>query len=177
MLKARDVIQEQENQRERRMSAMRPVLAQIYAQIKKQAIHASDAPYLVFEIPKFVFGYPLFKLAEARDYLLETLTQSGFSVWPVNNDYLLIMWAKQQMNRAPFEAFVVDNPQLFEVLSTPAVMEAAETPAAALGALNALRGNVEGALNAVRTTLRTSQPPLDKDVVVRMERLLQDSLT
>lgn len=99
MLKARDVIQEQENQRERRMSAMRPVLAQIYAQIKKQAIHASDAPYLVFEIPKFVFGYPLFKLAEAREYLLETLTQSGFSVWPVNNDYLLIMWAKQQMNR------------------------------------------------------------------------------
>jgi hypothetical protein len=99
MLKARDVIQEQENQRERRMSAMRPVLAQIYAQIKKQAIHASDAPYIVFEIPKFVFGYPLFKLAEAREYLLETLTQSGFSVWPVNNEYLLIMWAKQQMNR------------------------------------------------------------------------------
>ena len=42
--------------------------------------------------------------------------------------------------------------------------------------LAALRGHVEGALNAVRTTLRTSQPPLDKDVVVRMERLLQDSL-
>jgi len=99
MLKARDVLQEQENQRERRMSAMRPVLAQIYAQIKRQAIHSSDAPYLVFEIPKFVFGYPLFKLTEARDYLLETLTQSGFGVWPVNNDYLLITWVKQQMNR------------------------------------------------------------------------------
>jgi tetratricopeptide (TPR) repeat protein len=51
------------------MSAMRPVLAQIYAQIKKQAIHSPDAPYLVFEVPKFVFGYPLFKLTEARELL------------------------------------------------------------------------------------------------------------
>ena len=81
------------------MSAMRPVLAQIYAQIKKQAIHSPDAPYIVFEIPKFVFGYPLFKLTEAREYLLSTLGESGFGVWPVNNDYLLITWAKQQMNR------------------------------------------------------------------------------
>jgi hypothetical protein len=96
------------------MSAMRPVLAQIYAQIKKQAIHASDAPYLVFEIPKFVFGYPLFKLAEARDYLLETLTQSGFSVWPVNNDYLLIMWAKQQMNRGRPSLLTNYRPQVYD---------------------------------------------------------------
>ena len=85
MLKARDVWQEQENQRERRMSAMRPVLSQIYAQIKKQAIHAVDAPYTV--------------LSEARDYLIGVLSESGFSVWPVNNDYLLISWTKQQMNR------------------------------------------------------------------------------
>ena len=93
---------------------MRPVLAQIYAQIKKQAIHASDAPYLVFEIPKFVFGYPLFKLTEAREYLLETLTQSGFSVWPVNNDYLLIMWAKQQMNRGRPSLLTNYRPQVYD---------------------------------------------------------------
>jgi hypothetical protein len=99
MLKARDVWQEQENQRERRMAAMRPVLAQIYAQIKKQAIHNVDAPYTVFEIPKFVFGYPLFKMTEAREYLIGVLSESGFNVWPVNNDYLLISWTKQQMNR------------------------------------------------------------------------------
>jgi hypothetical protein len=114
MLKARDVIQEQENQRERRMSAMRPVLAQIYAQIKKQAIHSPDAPYIVFEIPKFVFGYPLFKLTEAREYLLETLSQSGFGVWPVNNDYLLITWAKQQMNRGRPSLLTNYRPQVYD---------------------------------------------------------------
>ena len=114
MLKARDVIQEQENQRERRMSAMRPVLAQIYAQIKKQAIHASDASYIVFEIPKFVFGYPLFKLSEAREYLLTTLSESGFSVWPVNNDYLLISWSKQQMNRGRPSLLTNYRPQVYD---------------------------------------------------------------
>lgn len=114
MLKARDVLQEQENQRERRMSAMRPVLAQIYAQIKKQAIHASDAPYIVFEIPKFVFGYPLFKLTEAREYLLATLSESGFAVWPVNNDYILITWAKQQMNRGRPSLLTNYRPQVYD---------------------------------------------------------------
>ena len=114
MLKARDVIQEQENQRERRMSAMRPVLAQIYAQIKKQAIHSPDAPYLVFEVPKFVFGYPLFKLTEAREFLLTTLTESGFNVWPVNNDYLLISWSKQQMNRGRPSLLTNYRPQVYD---------------------------------------------------------------
>ena len=114
MLKARDVLQEQENQRERRMSAMRPVLAQIYSQIKRQAIHSSDASYIVFEIPKFVFGYPLFKLSEAREYLLETLSQSGFGVWPVNNDYLLISWTKQQMNRGRPSLLTNYRPQVYD---------------------------------------------------------------
>ena len=80
MLKANEVLEEQENRRERRMAAMRPVLAQIYAKIKQQAIHNVDAPYIVAEIPTFVFGYPLYQLSEARDYLTHTLEQSGFLV-------------------------------------------------------------------------------------------------
>jgi len=114
MLKARDVIQEQENQRERRMSAMRPVLSQIYAQIKKQAIHSPDAPYTIFEVPKFVFGYPLFKITEAREYLIGVLSESGFAVWPVNNDYLLISWTKQQMNRGRPSLLTNYRPQVYD---------------------------------------------------------------
>jgi len=108
------VWQEQENQRERRMAAMRPVLAQIYAQIKKQAIHNVDAPYTVFEIPKFVFGYPLFKMTEAREYLIGVLSESGFNVWPVNNDYLLISWTKQQMNRGRPSLLTNYRPQVYD---------------------------------------------------------------
>lgn len=94
MLKAREVWDEQESRKEQRMAAMRPVLAQLYAKIRKQAIHAPNAPYVVFEIPTYVFGYPLFQLSEARDYLTNTLTSSGFLVWTVDQKYLLVSWVK-----------------------------------------------------------------------------------
>ena len=51
MLKAREVWEEQEDRREKRMRAMRPVLSQLYGQIRKQATHSPNAPYIVFEIP------------------------------------------------------------------------------------------------------------------------------
>jgi hypothetical protein len=101
MLKARDVWDEQEERRERRMSAMRPVLAQLYAKIRAQAIHNPNAPYVVFEVPNFVFGYPLFQVSEAREYLTKTLTDSGFLVWSVNDDkYLLVSWLKTHQRAA-----------------------------------------------------------------------------
>jgi hypothetical protein len=94
MLKARDVWEEQEARKQQRMAAMRPVLAQLYAKIRKQAIHSPNAPYVVFEIPTYVFGYPLFQLSEARDYLLQTLQTSGYMVWVVDEKYLMVSWLK-----------------------------------------------------------------------------------
>jgi hypothetical protein len=100
MLKARDVWDEQEARREKRMSAMRPVLAQLYAKVRKQAIHAPNAPYVLFEIPTYVFGYPLYPLREAREYLMTTLQASGYLVWPVDEIFLLVSWAKTSGTRA-----------------------------------------------------------------------------
>lgn len=94
MLKAKEVWDEQETRKEQRMAAMRPVLSQLYAKIRKQAIHAPNAPYVVFEIPTYVFGYPLFQLTEAREYLINTLQPAGFLVWVVDEKYLLISWIK-----------------------------------------------------------------------------------
>jgi hypothetical protein len=99
MLKAREVWDEQEARREQRMSAMRPVLAGFYAKIRKQAIHDPKAPYVVVEIPGFVFGYPLYQLTEARDYLTKTLQEAGFMVWSVDDKYLLVSWVKQQQQK------------------------------------------------------------------------------
>ena len=109
MLKANEVLEEQENRRERRMAAMRPVLAQIYAKIKQQAIHNVDAPYIVSEIPSFVFGYPLYQLLEARDYLTHTLEQSGFLVWVVDEKFLLISWMKRQGGKASYRPQLTTN--------------------------------------------------------------------
>ena len=94
MLKARDVWDEQEARREQRMSAMRPVLAQLYAKIRKHAIHSPNAPYVVFEIPTYVFGYPIFQLSEARDYLTTLLQASGYLVWVVDEKFLFVSWMK-----------------------------------------------------------------------------------
>lgn len=99
MLRARDVWDEQEARKEQRMAAMRPVLAQLYAKVRRQAIHSPSAPYVVFEIPTYVFGYPLFQLSEAREYLLHTLQTSGYLVWVIDEKYLLVSWMKQSGGR------------------------------------------------------------------------------
>lgn len=101
MLKAKDVLEEQEARKEQRMAAMRPVLSQLYAKIRRQAIHSPNSPYVVFEIPTYVFGYPLFQLSEAREYLLHTLQTSGFLVWVVDEKYLLISWLKTGNGNKP----------------------------------------------------------------------------
>lgn len=100
MLKARDVWDEQESRREQRMSAMRPVLSQLFGQVRRQAIHAPNAPYIVFEIPQYVFGYPIYQLTEARDYLLKTLQAQGYLVWVVDEKYLLVSWMKTSTRTA-----------------------------------------------------------------------------
>jgi len=100
MLKAKDVWDEQEARKEQRMAAMRPVIAQIQMKVRKQAISTPNAPYIVFEIPQFVFGYPLYQLSEARDYLMQTLQSSGYQVWVVDEKYLLISWVKTSQGKS-----------------------------------------------------------------------------
>ena len=82
------------------------------------------------------------------------------------------------MNRAPFEAFPVDVPALMHILGVPASAERKGAGAeGALAAFDSVPRSVDEALAEVRGTLRHSDPPLDKDVVVRMEGLLSDSLS
>jgi hypothetical protein len=117
MLKARDVWDEQEARREQRMAAMRPVLAQLYAKIRKQSIHAPTAPYVLFEIPTFVFGYPIYQISEARDYLMKVLEQSGYLVWNVDGGFLLVSWVKTSSGRsATYRPPIITNyrPQVYD---------------------------------------------------------------
>jgi hypothetical protein len=76
------------------MAAMTPVMAQIQAKIRTHAAHHSNAPYIVYEVPTYVFGYPLFSLAEALEYLTQTLSKAGYWVWIVETKFLMISWLK-----------------------------------------------------------------------------------
>jgi len=99
MLRARDVWNEQEQRRENRMAAMTPVISQIQAKIRQQAIHNSNAPYIVFEVPTYVFGYPLFSLKEAIEFLYKEFSTAGYWVWVVEGKYLVISWLKPTKTR------------------------------------------------------------------------------
>jgi hypothetical protein len=94
MLRARDVWNEQEGRRLNRMAAMSPVISQIQAKIRQQAVHNTNAPYIVYEVPTFVFGYPLYTLKEALEFLVKEYFAAGYWVWIVDEKYLLISWIK-----------------------------------------------------------------------------------
>lgn len=99
MLRAKEVWNEQERRRLNRMAAMGPVMAQIQAQIRKQAVHNTNAPYIVYEVPTFVFGYPLYTLNEALEFLTREYITAGYWVWVVDQKYLLISWMKPVKTR------------------------------------------------------------------------------
>jgi hypothetical protein len=116
MLKARDIWDEQEQRRGNRMAAMNPVIEQIQAKIKQQAIHNTNAPYILYEVPTYVFGYPLFSLKEAVQFLLSEFGRAGYWVWVVDEKYLFISWLKPIKTRDVGKPILATNyrPQVYD---------------------------------------------------------------
>lgn len=116
MLKAREVWNEQEGRRLNRMAAMSPVMTQIQAKIRQQAVHNTNAPYIVYEVPSFVFGYPLYSLSEAMDFLIREYSAAGYWVWIVEQKYLLISWIKPVKTRDIGKPILATNyrPQVYD---------------------------------------------------------------
>ena len=115
MLRARDVWDEQEERRANRMAAMTPIIAQIQALIRRQAVHNSDAPYIIYPGPTYVFGYPLFSLKEALDHLVAEFSKAGYWVWVVEQKNLLISWIKPVKTRDGNKQILATNyrPQIY----------------------------------------------------------------
>lgn len=116
MLKARDVWDEQEERRQSRMGAMNPVIAAIQAKIKQQAIHNANAPYIIYEVPTYVFGYPLFSLPDALEFLVKEFSKAGYWVWIVETKYLMISWIKPVKTRDGGKPILATNyrPQVYD---------------------------------------------------------------
>ncbi len=115
-MRARDVWEEQEERKNNRMAAMVPVISQIEAKIRQQAIHNSRAPYILYEVPTFVFGYPLYALKEAIEYLVTEFARAGYWVWVVDEKYLLISWMKPVKTRDLGKPILATNyrPQVYD---------------------------------------------------------------
>lgn len=116
MLKAREVWNQQESRRLNRMAAMSPVMSQIQSKIRQQAVHNTKAPYIVYEVPSFVFGYPLYHLSEAIEFLFKEYVAAGYWVWVVDQKYLLISWIKPVKTRDMGVPILATNyrPQVYD---------------------------------------------------------------
>jgi hypothetical protein len=71
MLRANEVLNEQEERKYARMAAMRPVMAQIEMKIRQQAM----------------------------EFLMAELLRAGYWVWNVDEKYLFISWLKPIKSR------------------------------------------------------------------------------
>lgn len=109
MMKAKDIWDEQEEHKLYKLAAMKPILSQIEGKVRQQAIANANAPYILFEVPSFVFGYPLFNFKDAVKYLLDSLLSAGFWVWNVEEKYLLISWLKPVKTRDLGKPMLVTN--------------------------------------------------------------------
>jgi len=98
------------------MAAMSPVMTQIQAKIRQQAVHNTGAPYIIYEVPTFVFGYPLYSLKEALDFLIKEYSTAGYWVWVVESKYLLISWIKPVKTRDVGRPMLATNyrPQVYD---------------------------------------------------------------
>jgi hypothetical protein len=116
MLKARDVWEKQEERKLNRMAAMGPVIAQIQAKIQHQSTYNAGAPYIIYDVPTFVFGYPLYTLKEALEYLTQEYIAAGYWVWVVDVKYLLISWIKPVKSREGGKPILTTNyrPQVYD---------------------------------------------------------------
>ena len=108
-MRARDVWDEQEERKSNRMAAMSPIMAQILAKIRTHATHSPNAPYIVYEVPSYVFGYPLFPLKDAIEFLVSEFAKAGYWVWVVDEKYLFISWMKPVKTRDVGKAMLVTN--------------------------------------------------------------------
>lgn len=109
MQKASEIWKEQEERKENRMSAMTPVITQIQAKIRTQAVHNPNAPYILFEVPTYVFGYPLYDIKDAFDFLIREFSKAGYWVWIVENKYLFISWLKPTKGRDGGKPMLMTN--------------------------------------------------------------------
>jgi hypothetical protein len=94
MLQAKELWKQSDERKAHRMRAMRPVLANLFGTLKVHARTNPDSPYFAFDVPSFVFGYPLYDHNEAVEYIYETLVENGFQVWKTPPAVLFISWMK-----------------------------------------------------------------------------------
>jgi hypothetical protein len=124
MLPANTLWKKDEEKKTQRLAATRVILAQVFTKIKTHVTQTVDSPYIVYQVPSFVFGYPLYNLSEAVQYVKETLEEQGYQVWVVHpGDTLFISWIKPQKQQSGRQIATSRQPSYRPFVYDPASLQ------------------------------------------------------
>lgn len=92
------IIRIQEERRERKREIFKEVYSRVEQKINNYASMGSQACY--YEIPNFLFGFPLLNVAEVMEYVLARLNKVGFIAFQIENtNYIYISWELSALER------------------------------------------------------------------------------
>ena len=90
MVKASDLIKEQNERNDKKKSTFK----KIYKKIEQKIYVANSINdyYILYEVPEFILGIPLYSINEAITYIKHKLKKNGFKVEYYLPNKLLIEW-------------------------------------------------------------------------------------
>ena len=76
----------------RKFEVYRKILEKCHNKIKVTAQNASNNGYCFYQVPKYIFGIPLYDTKSCIMFLVSALTQNGFDVKYTHPNLLFISW-------------------------------------------------------------------------------------
>lgn len=92
MVKAEDLIKEQEEKNEIRKKCYKKVYKRIETKIVQ--VNSVNESQCWYEIPEFILGIPLYSFEDCKKYIIEKLKKNGFKSKMINDNVILIDWSK-----------------------------------------------------------------------------------
>jgi hypothetical protein len=92
MVKAEDLIKEQDEKNQTRKKIYKKVYKRIETKIV-QVNKVNESQYW-YEIPEFILGIPLYSFDECKKYIIQKLKKNGFKIEMIKNNVILVDWSK-----------------------------------------------------------------------------------
>jgi len=92
----------QENRNTLRLSVSREIVRRVHSRIELISNHGHRTDTsCIFEIPRYLVGFPIYDINVVASFVVETLSKEGFFIQRLTESQLLISWDKKYI-----EAFV-----------------------------------------------------------------------
>jgi hypothetical protein len=90
MVKAEDIIKEQNELQANKKKTYKKILERINSKIKTTSVSNNKGCW--YEVPEFILGLPIYKMNECVEYIMKKLKNNGFTVTLINNNVIIISW-------------------------------------------------------------------------------------